>query len=232
MKAITEVVALFLGFVGWVMIFVSLQDQYWRVSTQDGSVILTSAIYENLWMSCASDSTGVYNCREFPSLFALPGYVQACRALMIASIVFGTFALAATLAGMQCSKIGGENYILKGRIAAIGGVFFLLQGICTMIAISWYGANITREFFDDFFPGIKYEFGEALYIGWCSATLAICGGSCLVCSCQVTTPNDNMCVSLKNVLYYLVELVHIRLHLSPMSAPHSVPSNYDKNAYV
>lgn len=47
---------------------------------------------------------------------------------MIAAIVFGTFGLVATLAGMQCSKVGGENYILKGRIAAIGGVFFLLQG--------------------------------------------------------------------------------------------------------
>lgn len=73
MKVIIEVVALFLGFVSWVMIFISLQNQYWRESTQDGSVILTSAIYENLWMSCASDSTGAYNCREFPSLFALPG---------------------------------------------------------------------------------------------------------------------------------------------------------------
>lgn len=61
--------------------------------------------------------------------FSLPlGYIQASRALMIASIVFGTFGLVATLSGMQCSKIGGENYVLKGRIAAIGGVFFLLQG--------------------------------------------------------------------------------------------------------
>lgn len=47
---------------------------------------------------------------------------------MIAAIVFGTFGLVGTLVGMQCSKIGGENYVLKGRIAAIGGVFFLLQG--------------------------------------------------------------------------------------------------------
>lgn len=47
---------------------------------------------------------------------------------MIASIVFGTLGIVATLSGMQCSKIGGENYLLKGRIAAIGGVFFLLQG--------------------------------------------------------------------------------------------------------
>lgn len=47
---------------------------------------------------------------------------------MIASVVFGTLGIVATLTGMQCSKIGGENYLLKGRIATIGGVFFLLQG--------------------------------------------------------------------------------------------------------
>lgn len=54
---------------------------------------------------------------------------------MIASIVLGTFGLAATLVGMQCSKVCGENYILKGRIAAIGGVFFLLQGKKEIIII-------------------------------------------------------------------------------------------------
>lgn len=68
-----EVIALFLGFGGWILSYVSLEDHYWKESTQDGSVILTSTVYENLWMSCASDSTGVYNCRDFPSLFALPG---------------------------------------------------------------------------------------------------------------------------------------------------------------
>lgn len=28
-------------------------------------------------------------------------------------------------------------------------------GLCTMIAISWYAANITQEFFDQFYPGTK-----------------------------------------------------------------------------
>lgn len=73
MRDIIEVVALFLSFVSWILIFISLEDHYWKESTQDGSVIITSAVYENLWMSCASDSTGAYNCRDFPSLFALPG---------------------------------------------------------------------------------------------------------------------------------------------------------------
>ncbi|TKS83916.1 Rhodopsin kinase [Collichthys lucidus] len=64
------------GFAGWILIFISLEDQYWKESTTEGSVITTSTIYENLWMSCASDSTGIYNCRDFPSLFALPGLLM------------------------------------------------------------------------------------------------------------------------------------------------------------
>ncbi|XP_029029130.1 claudin-15-like [Betta splendens] len=223
MKGIIEVISLFLGFVSWVMVFVALQNQYWRVSTQDGSVILTSAIFENLWMSCASDSAA-YNCREFPSLFALPGYVQASRALMITSIVLGKFGLVATLVGMRCSKVGGENYTLKGKIAASGGLFFLLQGICTMITISWYAANITRDFFNELYPGIKYEFGEALYIGWCSATLAICGGSLLMCSSQLKTPREKTSYSHRRA--------EVGRVLSTVSTPHSVPSSFSKKVYV
>ncbi|XP_043953208.1 claudin-15-like isoform X2 [Gambusia affinis] len=182
-----EVVAVILGFIGWVLIGVTLHNPCWKESTDDGSVITTSNIYENLWMSCATDSTGIYDCKEFPSVLALNDYIQACRALMIASIPFGTFGLVGSLVGIKCSKAGGENYVLKGRIAGTAGVLFILQGLCTMVSVSWYAFNITQEFFDPFYPGIKYEIGEGLYIGWCSALLAITGGVCLSCSCKVGT---------------------------------------------
>lgn len=224
MNAAVEAVAFFLGFLGWLMVGVALPNRYWKVSTVDGNVITTSTIYENLWMSCATDSTGVHNCRDFPSLLALNGYIQASRALMIAAIVFGTFGLVATLVGMKCSKIGGENYVLKGRIATIGGAFFLIQGICTMIAVSWYAANITQEFFDQFYPGTKYEIGEGLYIGWSSATLAICGGSCLMCACKVKGPNEKIPYP-----YQSSSRGHV---LSTVPASQATPSHYGRNAYV
>ncbi|XP_072548749.1 claudin-15-like isoform X1 [Salminus brasiliensis] len=223
-QPVQEALALLLGFLGWVLIGVSLPNRYWRVSTVDGNVITTSTIYENLWMSCATDSTGVHNCREFPSMLALSGYIQACRALMIAAIVMGTFGLVATLVGMQCSKIGGENYILKGRIAAVGGVFFILQGLCTMIAVSWYAANITREFFDPLYPGTKYEIGEGLYIGWSSGTLALIGGCCLLCSCNVKR-KEEMLAYHHQTSSRGAALVH-----SASSRTHS--SQYGRNAYV
>ncbi|XP_061818252.1 claudin-15-like isoform X1 [Nerophis lumbriciformis] len=223
MDPIVEAFAFFLGFLGWLMVGIALPNRYWRVSTVDGNVITTSTIYENLWMSCATDSTGVHNCRDFPSLLALSGYLQASRALMIASIVFGTFGLVGTIVGMQCSKIGGENYVLKGRIAAIGGVFFLLQGLCTMIAVSWYAANITQEFFDQFYAGTKYEIGEGLYIGWSSATLAMCGGACLTCACRFKEPGEKMPYPYQP---------SSRGRVLSTVASQSAHTNYGRNAYV
>ncbi|XP_061596895.1 claudin-15-like isoform X1 [Cololabis saira] len=224
MRDNVELVALLLGFVGWILVYVSLQDEYWKESTTEGSVIVTSTIYENLWVSCASEDTGIFNCRDFPSIFALPGYIQASRALMISSIVFGAFGLLAALAGMQCSKVCGENYVLKGRIAAIGGIFFLLQGLCTMIAISWYAANITQEFYDQFYAGTKYEIGQGLYIGWGSGVFAICGGSCLLCSCRMDSTSEKVAYP-----YQPSSRGHV---LSAVPTSQRAPSNYDRNAYV
>ncbi|XP_063058558.1 claudin-15-like isoform X1 [Engraulis encrasicolus] len=224
MHAAVEVVAFLLGFIGWIMVGVALPNRYWRVSTVDGNVITTSTIYENLWMSCATDSTGVHNCRDFPSLLALSGYIQASRALMIAAIVMGFFGIIATLVGMQCSKVGGENYVLKGRVAGIGGVFFLLEGLCTMISVSWYAFNITQEFFDPLYPGTKYEIGEGLYIGWCSATLALCGGACLLCSCKFESTEEKM-------PYHYQPPTQVTAYSGPVMSQ-GPPSHYNRNAYV
>ncbi|XP_023201874.1 claudin-15-like [Xiphophorus maculatus] len=222
MDPVVEVVALFLGFIGWIMVGVALAHPYWKVASDDGNVITTSTIYENLWMSCASDSTGVSDCREFPSLLALNGYIQASRALMIASMVLGTFGLVGSLVGIKCSRSWGENYVLKGRIAGTAGVLFILQGLCTMVSVSWYAFNITQDFFDPFYPGIKYEIGEGLYIGWCSALLAIVGGVCLSCSCKAGTKE-------KYPLRY-----HDRGIVYSGAAPSRsvAASTYERNAYV
>ncbi|XP_017315757.1 claudin-15b isoform X1 [Ictalurus punctatus] len=222
-NAAVEVMAFLLGFAGWAMSGIVIPYRYWKISTIDGNVITASIAYENLWLSCATDSTGVHNCREFPSMLGLAGFVQACRALMIASIVLGTFGLIFTLVGMQCSKIGGENYIVKGRIAVLGGVFFILQGLSTMIAVSWYAFNITQEFFDPLYPGTKFEIGEGLYIGWCSATLALIGGCCLLCACGKNNKKEKMSYPYQSQRRGTVYTTSI------MSQQ---PNNYGRNAYV
>lgn len=71
-KDILQIVALLFGFMSTIMAFISLHHPYWKESTNYGSAITTATIYENLWMSCATDSN-TNNCYDFQSLLALPG---------------------------------------------------------------------------------------------------------------------------------------------------------------
>eukprot|EP00071_Canis_lupus_P041773 XP_022275330.1 claudin-15 isoform X5 [Canis lupus familiaris] len=73
MSVAVETFGFFMAALGLLMLGVTLPNSYWRVSTVHGSVITTNTIFENLWFSCATDSLGVYSCREFPSLLALSG---------------------------------------------------------------------------------------------------------------------------------------------------------------
>ncbi|KAJ8406160.1 hypothetical protein AAFF_G00303910 [Aldrovandia affinis] len=179
-----ELVGFLLCVGSWLLTGASLGNDYWKVSTFSGSVIISNRQYENLWFSCAEDSAGITNCRDFESMLALPGYVQACRALMIISLLLGLVGIIVALMGLKCTKIGSASDETKGKIALSGGGLFILSGLSTMIAISWYATRVVEEFYDPFFGGIKFELGTGLYIGWGGGCLAILGGALLCCSCK------------------------------------------------
>ncbi|KAJ8397245.1 hypothetical protein AAFF_G00440790 [Aldrovandia affinis] len=168
----------------WLLTGASLANDYWKVSTFSGSVIISNRQYENLWHACAEDSSGVSNCRDFESMLALPGYVQACRALMIITLLLGLVAIIVSLLGLKCTKIGSASDETKGKIALTGGSLFLLSGLCSLIAVSWYATRVVQEFYDPFYGGTKFELGAGLYMGWGGASLAIIGGAFLCCSCK------------------------------------------------
>ncbi|XP_030072654.1 claudin-15 [Microcaecilia unicolor] len=114
--------------------------------------------------------------------FILRAHLQACRALMIIAIILGLLAAAISFFGLKCIKTGSNDERRKRKIALAGGLNFIVAGLCSMVAISWYAAMITAQFFDPFYGGIKYELGYALYLGWAGSILAIVGGACLCCS--------------------------------------------------
>ncbi|KAM3929972.1 claudin-15-like [Leptodactylus fuscus] len=177
-----ELVGFFMGLIGSLTFAITLASEHWKTSTQSGNVITSNIIYENLWKSCATASTGVTNCKTFDSLLNLPAHTQACRALMIISLILGLFACIISVFGLKCTKFGSSSENGKGKIALSGGLIFILAGLCCLVPVSWYAATITQQFFDPIYVGIRYEIGSALYIGWAGSVLAILGGSLLCCS--------------------------------------------------
>ncbi|KAM7160510.1 claudin-15-like isoform 2-T2 [Macrochelys suwanniensis] len=184
MSAALEVTGFLLSLCGWLIVGATLSNSYWKISTIHGNVITTSSLFENLWKSCAEDSTGVSNCRKFDSVLALPAYIQACRALMIISIVLGLLATVLSFFGLKCTQVGMSNENTKVKISVTGGAIFILAGLSSMVAVSWYAARITAQFFDPLYGGTKYELGDALYLGWAGSILSMLGGIFLTCSCK------------------------------------------------
>ncbi|XP_026576327.1 claudin-15 [Pseudonaja textilis] len=232
MSLLLETVGFFLSIVGWALLAVTLFNSYWKVSSVSGNIITTSTIFENLWQSCATDSTGVYNCWEFQSLLELPAYLQASRALMITALVLGFLAIVTSMLGLQCTKVAENNPNAKAKLAVIGGSLFILAGLCGMVTVSWYAFNITRDFFNPLFVGTKYEIGPALYLGWSASLLVIIGGCFLFSSCRNNSSQEN-----SYTYPYKAPKSGTSAHNPSVSRPRresnaSSNGKYGKNAYV
>ncbi|XP_021452961.2 claudin-10 [Oncorhynchus mykiss] len=234
----TEILAFILTTSGWVLISSTIPTDYWKVSSLDGTVITTATFWSNLWKTCVTDSTGVSNCKDFPSMLALDGYIQACRGLMITAVCLGFFGAVFALVGMKCTKIGGSDQS-KARTACIAGVNFILSGLCSLSACSLYAHRITSEFFNPMFVAQKYELGVALFIGWAGSILCILGGVILCFSIADSSTTSHTGYAYRGATSASNVSSHPRGHAQPMSqrpppeySSSSRVQHFDKNAYV
>ncbi|KAI4885918.1 hypothetical protein NFI96_030899 [Prochilodus magdalenae] len=234
---VTEITAFVVATAGWVLVSSTLPTDYWKVSSIDGTVITTATYWSNLWKTCVTDSTGVANCKDFPSMLALDGYIQVCRGLMISAVCLGFFATAFSLVGMKCTKIGGSDQV-KARIACLAGLLFFISGLCSLTACSLYAHRITSEFFDPMFMAQKYELGAALFIGWGGSALCILGGMVFFLSLSEGISKSSSHADKRRYVYspsYVSSHGKSQNYSANGRRPpeySSTPQQFDKNAYV
>ncbi|XP_012705330.1 claudin-1 [Fundulus heteroclitus] len=187
-----QVLGLVLGIVSWCLQSSCTSSQMWKVRSQAESVTTSSRQFEGLWMSCAASALGSIQCSRFKTVLGLPAHLQACRALMSLSLILGLASIVVSVLGLKCTKIGRTPEKLKEQMVLSGGVLFILSGVFTLTAVSWYAARVINDFYDPFHGGLKFELGTGLYLGWAASSLAILGGSLLCCTCRrsCSTPPD------------------------------------------
>uniref|UniRef100_A0A4W6DIW5 Claudin n=1 Tax=Lates calcarifer TaxID=8187 RepID=A0A4W6DIW5_LATCA len=129
---------------GWILVCSTLPTEYWTFSEVGSIVLTTSNYYSNLWMDCISDTTGVSDCKYYPSMLALPAFLHVCRALAVCSVIFGFFGGVLTLIGMKCTKIGGSE-LANARVTFAGAMTYLVSGKneCWMFIYIVYVYNIS-----------------------------------------------------------------------------------------
>lgn len=71
MSSALELSGFLMAMLGSLLSGVVLASEKWKVSSMSGSVVTAMYYYENLWKTCAEQSTGVSNCKTFDSLLAL-----------------------------------------------------------------------------------------------------------------------------------------------------------------
>ncbi|CAJ1079459.1 claudin-10 [Xyrichtys novacula] len=160
---------------GWILVCSTMPTEIWTWSEVDSIVLTTSNYFSNLWKDCISDSTGVSDCKGIPSMLALHWEIHFCRALIIISIILSFFGSILVLVGMKCTKIGGTE-LANARVTFAGGMNYLIGGMCSMVAFSYYGNKIRAEFQDPLYKAQKFEIGVGVFIGWAGFTLLVSGG--------------------------------------------------------
>uniref|UniRef100_A0A672JTX2 Claudin n=1 Tax=Salarias fasciatus TaxID=181472 RepID=A0A672JTX2_SALFA len=137
---------------GWILVCSTMPTEIWTWSEVDSIVLTTSNYFSNLWKDCISDSTGVSDCKGIPSIFLWHIIILSC-----------------------CTKIGGTE-IVNARVTFAGGMNYLIGGMCSMVAFSYYGNKIRAEFQNPNFREQKFEIGVGVFIGWGGSTLLVSGG--------------------------------------------------------
>lgn len=61
-------------------------------------------------------------------LLFCPGFIQACRALMIVCLILGLFGMIVSILGLRCITIRSSSDKAKSKMAATGGILFILAG--------------------------------------------------------------------------------------------------------
>ncbi|KAK5624234.1 hypothetical protein CRENBAI_000052 [Crenichthys baileyi] len=173
----------FFGFIGTIASTVMVE---WKASSYTGDNIITAqALYEGLWKSCASQSTGQIQCKIYDSLLQLPGIVQGTRGLMLTAILLSFISMMVAVVGMKCTTCMSEQPEQKDKVALAGGVIFMIAGLLALVGTSWYGHRIAQDFYNPHTPtNSRFEFGSAMYVGWGAACLCLIGGGFLCCNCS------------------------------------------------
>uniref|UniRef100_A0A8V0ZXA3 Claudin n=1 Tax=Gallus gallus TaxID=9031 RepID=A0A8V0ZXA3_CHICK len=179
-----QICSLLLALAGFTILLLTTMSNRWKISDTTAVLVPSEWISEGLWMDCGTTDFGAIQCMKFLHMLSSETHVQACRTLMIISILLGFKAAVISLLGLKCTNVGLSDEDEKVKVAVTGGFLFILGGLCSMVAVSWYAAMITAPFFNPLYTGTKYKLGDALYLGWAGSVLCMLGGIFLTCPCK------------------------------------------------
>ncbi|XP_063349805.1 claudin-4-like [Pelmatolapia mariae] len=173
-----------ISFIGLIGVAVACGIPMWRVTSYIGANIVTGQIvWDGLWMNCVMQSTGQMQCKLNDSIMTLTTDLQAGRALVIISLLFGFIGFIISFVGAKCTSCL-EKDASMANVVIISGCLIIISAILILIPVCWSAAFTISDFQNPLTVATqKRELGSAIYIGWGSTVLLLIGGIILTTSC-------------------------------------------------
>ncbi|NXL88075.1 CLD22 protein, partial [Alectura lathami] len=174
--------AVFLALFGWVSSCVTTFVPLWKNLNLDLNELEIWTM--GLWQVCIVQEEGAMECKAHDSFLALPLELRLSRVLMCLSNGLGLLGLLLATLGSDCWKTCRGKPDAKKQLLLAGGAALGTSGIATLAPVSWVAYTTVREFWDEAVPDIvpRWEFGEAMFLGWFAGFFLAAGGFLLICS--------------------------------------------------
>ncbi|NXC46910.1 CLD22 protein, partial [Penelope pileata] len=174
--------SVFLALFGWVSSCVTTAVPLWKNLNLDLNELEIWTM--GLWQVCIMQEEGATECKAHDSFLALPLDLRLSRVLMCLSNGLGLLGLLLATLGLDCWKTCEGKTGTKRQLLLAGGVAVGTAGIATLAPVSWVAYTTVLEFWDEAVPDIvpRWEFGEAMFLGWVAGFFLAAAGLLLICS--------------------------------------------------
>ncbi|XP_015425247.1 PREDICTED: claudin-22 [Myotis davidii] len=178
-RTVAQLAGMSLSLLGWVLACLTNYLPYWKnLNLELNEMEIWT---QGLWQVCVVQEEVGMECKDFDSFLALPVELRVSRVLMFLSHGLGLLGLLVSGSGLDCLRVGERQRERKKRLLILGGVLFWTAGVGVLVPVSWVAHVTVQEFWDETLPEVvpRWEFGEALFLGWFAGFSLLLGG-CLV----------------------------------------------------
>ncbi|XP_037347234.1 claudin-22-like [Talpa occidentalis] len=187
-RAAAQWAGISLSLLGWVLSCLTNYLPQWKDLNLDLNEMETWTL--GLWQTCVVQEEGGIQCKTFDSFLALPAELRISRILMFLSNGLGFLGLLVSGFGLDCLRVGESQQALKKQLLILGGILLWTAGISVLAPVSWVAHMTVQAFWDETVPEIvpRWEFGDALFLGWFAGFFLLLGGCLLNCAACSSRP--------------------------------------------
>ncbi|KAL2089501.1 hypothetical protein ACEWY4_014189 [Coilia grayii] len=180
-----ELLGMLVGSLAWFCSLATTLMPQWL--TQSTELLPMESFEQGLWETCVVQEMGGLECRSYDTILGLPAEIQVARILMCLCLSTSMLGLLVAVPGLSQVKScqGEEGKRAKRVLKIVAAVLCMVAGVVGLVPVSVAAHTTVLKFHDHRIPEVipRWEFGDAIFIGWVAGFLHVIAGVLFITSC-------------------------------------------------